>query len=210
MHIHAYKFVYFHKKKQYIFPYLLYPLYFPYIAVLWGARRLTKLRRSLRASPAALSCEELHDALRSIIVHAWARQEESRHPRLRAAASLCPQVGSATYTTCKKADLCRNELHKLVQTTEEWLNKEYELIEFDSYPNIRRQGFIMDMFYSNAGFGKSQWTEMDTKGIYVQSPGTLYMEPTLWRDSGMQPKWLLRISIMNPVSGDSCKWKKPP
>ena len=92
-----------------------------------------------------------------------------------------------------------------IQTTEEWLNKEYELIEFDSYPNIRRQGFIMDMFYSNAGFGKSQWTEMDTKGIYVQSPGTLYMEPTLWRDSGMQPKWLLRISIMNPVSGDSCK-----
>ena len=62
-----------------------------------------------------------------------------------------------------------------IQTTEEWLNKEYELIEFDSYPNIRRQGFIMDMFYSNAGFGKSQWTEMDTKGIYVQSPGTLYL-----------------------------------
>ena len=103
------------------------------------------------------------------------------------------QVGEMCFTTID------------IQTTEEWLNKEYELIEFDSYPNIRRQGFIMDMFYSNAGFGKSQWTEMDTKGIYVQSPGTLYMEPTLWRDSGMQPKWLLRISIMNPVSGDSCK-----
>ena len=103
------------------------------------------------------------------------------------------QVGEMCFTTVD------------INVTEEWLNKEFELIEFNSYPNIRRQGFLMDMFYSNAGFGKSQWTEMDTRGVYMQSPGTIYLEPYRYAESGMQPGWLLRISIMNPASGDSCK-----
>jgi len=103
------------------------------------------------------------------------------------------QVGEMCFTTID------------INVTEDWLNKEFELIEFNSYPNIRRQGFLMDMFYSNAGFGKSQWTEMDTRGVYMQSPGTIYLEPYRYAESGMQPGWLLRISIMNPASGDSCK-----
>ena len=92
-----------------------------------------------------------------------------------------------------------------ITVTEDWLNKEEDVIEINSYPNFRQQGFIMDMFYSNAGFGKSQWTEMDTRGVYMQSPGTIYLEPYRYAESGMQPGWLLRISIMNPASGDSCK-----
>tara|TARA_B100001029_G_C14811771_1_gene312779 strand:+ start:132 stop:527 length:396 start_codon:yes stop_codon:yes gene_type:complete len=103
------------------------------------------------------------------------------------------QVGEMCFTTID------------INVTDDWLNKEFELIEFNSYPNIRRQGFLMDMFYSNAGFGKSQWTEMDTRGVYMQSPGTIYLEPYRYAESGMQPGWLLRISIMNPASGDSCK-----
>tara|TARA_B100000945_G_scaffold186563_1_gene149602 strand:+ start:773 stop:1168 length:396 start_codon:yes stop_codon:yes gene_type:complete len=103
------------------------------------------------------------------------------------------QVGEMCFTTID------------INVTEDWLNKEFELIEFNSYPNIRRQGFLMDMFYSNAGFGKSQWTEMDTRGVYMQSPGTIYLEPYRYAESGMQPGWLLRISIMNPASGESCK-----
>lgn len=103
------------------------------------------------------------------------------------------QVGEMCFTTID------------INVTEDWLNKEFELIEFNSYPNIRRQGFLMDMFYSNAGFGKSQWTEMDTRGVYMQSPGTIYLEPYRYAESGMQPGWLLRISIMNLASGDSCK-----
>ena len=103
------------------------------------------------------------------------------------------QVGEMCFTTID------------INVTEDWLNKEFELIEFNSYPNIRRQGFLMDMFYSNAGFGKSQWTEMDTRGVYMQSPGTIYLEPYRYAESGMQPGWLLRISIINPASGDSCK-----
>jgi len=103
------------------------------------------------------------------------------------------QVGKMCFTTID------------INVTEDWLNKEFELIEFNSYPNIRRQGFLMDMFYSNAGFGKSQWTEMDTRGVYMQSPGTIYLEPYRYAESGMQPGWLLRISIMNPASGESCK-----
>ena len=103
------------------------------------------------------------------------------------------QVGEMCFTTID------------INVTDDWLNKEFELIEFNSYPNIRRQGFLMDMFYSNAGFGKSQWTEMDTRGVYMQSPGTIYLEPYRYAESGMQPGWLLRISIMNPASGESCK-----
>ena len=103
------------------------------------------------------------------------------------------QVGEMCFTTID------------INVTEDWLNKEFELIEFNSYPNIRRQGFLMDMFYSNAGFGKSQWTEMDTRGVYMDSPGTIYLEPYRYAESGMQPGWLLRISIMNPASGNSCK-----
>ena len=103
------------------------------------------------------------------------------------------QVGEMCFTTID------------INVTDDWLNKEFELIEFNSYPNIRRQGFLMDMFYSNAGLGKSQWTEMDTRGLYMQSPGTIYLEPYRYAESGMQPGWLLRISIMNPSSGDSCK-----
>ena len=103
------------------------------------------------------------------------------------------QVGEMCFTTID------------INVTDDWLNKEFELIEFNSYPNIRRQGFLMDMFYSNAGFGKSQWTEMDTRGVYMQSPGTIYLEPYRYAESGMQPGWLLRISIMNPAGGDSCK-----
>ena len=102
------------------------------------------------------------------------------------------QVGEMCFTTID------------IDVTEEWLEKKFELIEFNSYPNIRRDGFIMDMFYSNAGFGKSQWTEMDTRGLYIQSPGTVYMEPYRYGESGMQPGWLVRITILNPASGDSC------
>ena len=103
------------------------------------------------------------------------------------------QVGEMCFTTID------------ISVTDDWLKKEFELIEFNSYPNIRTQGFLMDMFYSNAGMGKSQWTEMDTRGIYIMSPGTLYLEPYRYSDTGMKPGWLLRVSIMNPVSGDSCK-----
>ena len=41
-------------------------------------------------------------------------------------------------------DMCFTTID--ISVTEDWLKKEYELIEFNSYPNIRRQGFLMDMF----------------------------------------------------------------
>ena len=40
------------------------------------------------------------------------------------------QVGEMCFTTID------------INVTEDWLNKEFELIEFNSYPNIRRQGFF--------------------------------------------------------------------
>jgi len=103
------------------------------------------------------------------------------------------QVGELCFTTMT------------IRTTEEWLNNEDELIEFNSFPNIRYQGFIMDMFYSNAGFGLSQWTEMTTRGIYMMSPGTLYLPLSKWEKEGMKPGWRLRISILYPAVKEYCK-----
>lgn len=123
---------------------------------------------------------------------------------LLVSSSLFGEVSeNITFKNEQVGEMCFTKID--INVTEDWLNKEFELIEFNSYPNIRRQGFLMDMFYSNAGFGKSQWTEMDTRGVYMQSPGTIYLEPYRYAESGMQPGWLLRISIMNPASGDSCK-----
>lgn len=123
---------------------------------------------------------------------------------LLVSSSLFGEVSeNITFKNERVGEMCFTTID--INVTDDWLNKEFELIEFNSYPNIRRQGFLMDMFYSNAGFGKSQWTEMDTRGVYMQSPGTIYLEPYRYAESGMQPGWLLRISIMNPASGDSCK-----
>jgi len=91
-----------------------------------------------------------------------------------------------------------------INTTDEWLSNENELIEFNSYPNIRYQGFIMDMFYSNAGFGLSQWTEMTTRGIYMMSPGSLYLPLSRWKKDGMKSGWNLRISVIYPAVEDYC------
>ena len=91
-----------------------------------------------------------------------------------------------------------------ITTTEEWLEREDDLVDLSHYPNIRNQGFIMDMFYSNA-VGKAQWTEMDTRGIYVNSPGSLYLPVARWAESGMDSNWYLRITMLNPSSGSSCK-----
>ena len=90
-------------------------------------------------------------------------------------------------------------------TTEEWLEKEEDLVDLSHYPNIRSQGFIMDMFYSNAGYGKALWTEMDTRGIYVNPPGSIYLPVATWAESGMGSNWYLRITMLNPASGNSCK-----
>ncbi len=85
-----------------------------------------------------------------------------------------------------------------ITVTEDWLNKEEDVIEINSYPNFRQQGFIMDMFYSNAGFGKAQWTEMDTGGIYVM-PAGIYLPVLAWKQGGMQAGWYLRLSMLNPL-----------
>ena len=87
-----------------------------------------------------------------------------------------------------------------IRVTEEWLKKDHEIIDFDTYTNIRTQGCIIDMFYSNAGMGKSQWAEMDTRGIYIHSPGSIYMEPAGYAKDGVKPGWLLRISLMYPAA----------
>lgn len=103
------------------------------------------------------------------------------------------QVGELCFTTVT------------IKTTDKWLKQQDELIEFNSYPNIRYQGFIMDMFYSNAGFGLSQWTEMTTRGIYMMSPGTLYLPIEKWTNDGMKSGWRLRISIVYPSLEGYCK-----
>ena len=86
-----------------------------------------------------------------------------------------------------------------ITVTGDWLNKQDDVIEINGYPNIRQQGFTMDMFYSNAGLGKAQWTEMDTRGVYVM-PAGIYLPVSQWKQNGMQAGWHLRISMLNPLT----------
>ena len=92
-----------------------------------------------------------------------------------------------------------------IEVSDNLLKRKELILELDHYSNIREDGFLIDMFYSNAGLGKSQWTEMDTRGIYVMSPGSLYLPISNWAETGLQPSWKLRISMMSPSTRNTCK-----
>ena len=60
-----------------------------------------------------------------------------------------------------------------------------------------RSGEVNSSTEWNAGFGKAQWTEMDTGGIYVMPVG-IYLPVSAWKQGGMQAGWYLRLSMLNP------------
>ena len=82
------------------------------------------------------------------------------------------------------------------QMTEELVQQEDLLIDYPN-PSIRQQGMTVQLFYSNAGFGKSQWAPMSSySGVYIMGSSIL-LPIGQWISSGMQEGWWIRLVIVD-------------
>ena len=87
-------------------------------------------------------------------------------------------------------------------TTVDFLMTEKLVLEEDllvDYPNptIRQQGMTVQLFYSNAGLGKSQWAPMSSySGVYIMGSSIL-LPIGQWIRSGMEEGWWIRLVIVD-------------
>ena len=80
--------------------------------------------------------------------------------------------------------------------TEELAQEEDLLIDYPN-PTIRQQGMTIQLFYSNAGFGKSQWAPMSSySGVYIMGSSIL-LPIGQWISNGMQEGWWIRLVIVD-------------
>lgn len=87
------------------------------------------------------------------------------------------------------------------QMTEELVQEEDLLVDYQN-PTIRQQGMTVQLFYSNAGLGKSQWAPMSSySGVYIMGSSIL-LPIGQWISSGMQEGWWIRLVI---VDAKQCK-----
>ena len=87
------------------------------------------------------------------------------------------------------------------QMTEELVQEEDLLVDYPN-PTIRQQGMTIQLFYSNSGFGKSQWAPMSSySGVYIMGSSIL-LPIGQWISSGMQEGWWIRLVI---VDAKQCK-----
>lgn len=87
-----------------------------------------------------------------------------------------------------------------VRITEE-LGKESDLLVDYDYSNIRKDGVLMNVYYSNI-LGKAQWVDFPSPhGIYLM-PNSLYLPIDRWLESGVKTNgsWWVRIVILNSRS----------
>ncbi len=85
-----------------------------------------------------------------------------------------------------------------VKITEELGKKDDLLVDYD-YSNIRKDGVLMNVYYSNI-MGKAQWVDFPSPhGIYLM-PNSLYLPIDKWIKSGVKANgsWWVRIVILNP------------
>ena len=80
--------------------------------------------------------------------------------------------------------------------TEELVKEEDLLIDYPN-PTIRQQGMTIQLFYSNAGLGKSQWAPMTTySGVYIMGSSIL-LPIGQWVSNGMGEGWWIRLVIVD-------------
>ena len=90
------------------------------------------------------------------------------------------------------------------QMTDELIKEEDLIIDYANQ-TIRQQGMTIQVFYSNAGLGKSQWTPMSTySGIYIM-PSSILLPVGRWVQNGMEKNWWIRVVI---VDGKKCETSK--
>ena len=84
-----------------------------------------------------------------------------------------------------------------VRITEE-LGKESDLLVDYDYSNIRKDGILMNVYYSNI-LGKSQWNDFPSPHGIVLMPTSLYLPIDKWLKDGVQANgmWWIRIVMLN-------------
>ena len=86
-----------------------------------------------------------------------------------------------------------------LRITEDIALQEIYTIKFN-YPNIRKKGFIIQMYYSNGFFGQLQWTPFrDISGIYIHA-SDIQLPIKKWTDSGLSGNgnsWVRLVIIVS-------------
>lgn len=86
-----------------------------------------------------------------------------------------------------------------VRITDELAKEPDYLIDYD-YSNIRKDGVLMNVYYSNV-LGKAQWVDFPSPhGIYLM-PTSIYLPIEKWINKGVKTdgSWWVRIVLLNPV-----------
>ncbi len=85
-----------------------------------------------------------------------------------------------------------------INVTEDLAQQDDLLIDYN-YSKIRREGVMMNVYYSNA-MGQSQWTDFPPPtGIYLM-PTHILIPLKTWLDKGVQSNgsWWVRIVLLKP------------
>jgi hypothetical protein len=87
-----------------------------------------------------------------------------------------------------------------LRITEEIGKQSDYLIDYD-YGNIRKDGVLMSVYYSNL-LAKAQWNDFPSPHGIILMPTNLYLPIDKWIESGVKANgsWWIRIVILNPIS----------
>ncbi len=87
-----------------------------------------------------------------------------------------------------------------VRITEK-LASEEDLILDHNYDNIRSDGVIMQVYYSNV-LGKAQWTQFPFPNNIYLMPGSILLPIQRWLEHGMKSdgSWWVRVVLLNSKS----------
>jgi len=87
-----------------------------------------------------------------------------------------------------------------IRITKELGEKADYLVDYD-YSNIRKDGVLMNVYYSNI-LGKSQWIDFPSPHNIYLMPTSIYLPIEGWLKNGVvaDGSWWIRIVILNPKS----------
>ena len=104
--------------------------------------------------------------------------------------------------TISEVDLANSCLTTIDVNITENIAKEEDLIIDYDYGKIRKEGVIMNVYYSNI-LGKSQWTDFPSPSNIYLMPSSILLPIKRWINNGMQTNgmWWVRVVLFK---NDSC------
>jgi len=98
--------------------------------------------------------------------------------------------------TISEVDLANSCLTTIDVNITENIAKEEDLIIDYDYGKIRKEGVIMNVYYSNI-LGKSQWTDFPSPSNIYLMPSSILLPIKRWIKNGMQTNgmWWVRVVL---------------